>query len=232
MIIQPEVKIYQPTIFEIITIAGASGSGKGEVAKKIIADVGKKYAGHNELDNFYFDRSNMPKEERDKLDFDDPNNSLDWFEVIHFVMCLKEGKPIELPLYDFNTHTRIPRSEPLVVKPKRFNLIDSHMILWHPKLRSLARKKIFVETDLDICAFRRQARDTLPIEQGGRGRTNESVREQWPKVRRAYKLHFEPTKEFADITIREGGDNIEGIEVITGWMKYQLMIEAQQTQTT
>ncbi|MDD3887487.1 MAG: uridine kinase [Patescibacteria group bacterium] len=219
--------IEQPTIFDLIILAGASGSGKGEVAKRIKAEIGDEYVGHNEFDMLYFDRSDMPKEERDKLDFDDPNDSLDWFEVIHFAMCLKEGKTAILPVYDFNTHTRIAEKS-TTVQPKRFNLLDSHMGLWHPRLRALARKKIFVETDLDICAFRRQARDTLPIEEGGRGRTNESVREQWPKVREAYKLHFEPTKRWADIIVPGGGENFQGIEFITNWMKYQLLIETQQ----
>ncbi|MFA6296402.1 MAG: uridine kinase [Patescibacteria group bacterium] len=231
MIIQPKVRLYRPSIYDIIAITGASGSGKGEVAKKIIAAVGEEYVGHNELDNFYLDRSDMPPEEREKLDFDDPNNSLDWFEVIHFVMCLKEGKPVEMPLYDFDSHTRVTRPEPLIITPKRFNLIDSHMALWHPKLRTLYRKKLFVDPTLDICGFRRQDRDTRPKEEGGRGRTNESVRKQWPKVSRAFKIHFEPTKEFANIIIPEGGNNEEGIDFIIGWMKYQIMIEAQQTQT-
>lgn len=212
--------IVQPTLSQLLLIAGSSGSGKGEVAKKIVREVGKEYVEHRELDMFYLDRSDIPPEERDKIDFDDPL-SLSWIEVIHFALCLKEGKSAILPCYDFGTHTRIlDKGE--IVCPKPFTILDSHMALWHPELRKLARKKLFVDTDLDICAFRRQERDTRPKDQGGRGRTNESVRQQWPQVRKAFKLHFEPTKEFANLIIPEGGENDEGIDIIIGWMKHEL----------
>lgn len=219
--------IVQPTLHEIILLCGCSGSGKNEVAKKIVAEVGKEHVNHIELDMFYIDRSNLSREERDKLNYDDPNDSLEWYEIFHFVMCLMEGLPATYPFYDFDNHIRVLMKY-IKILPKRYNILNSQMALWLLQLRKLARRKIFVDADLDICFGRRLERDTKPVSEGGRGRAADSVRKQWIQVREAFKLHFEPTKKFADIIIPEGGFNDTGISYITGWMKYQLLIEAQQ----
>jgi len=70
--------------------------------------------------------------------------------------------------------------------------------------------KIFVDTDPDIRAFRRIRRD---IEK--RGRTFNSVREQYYRTVRPMHLEFvEPSKRWADIIIPEGGENKVAIDLL------------------
>ncbi len=211
----------------IILLAGASGSGKNEVANRIVGEIGKENVEHIELDMFYKDLGDIPIEERHKVDFDNPN-SLDWFAILHAVMCLKEGKEATIPKYDFATHTRIPGRE-RTAKPKPIVILNSHMALWHEVLRKLADYKFFVDADLDTCLIRRQERDVRSIEEGGRGRTDGSVRTQWHQVREAYIIHFKPTELHADITIpNKGIFNEIGISIIIGWLKYLLLTKSQQ----
>lgn len=211
----------------IILLAGASGSGKNEVAKRIVKEIGEKNVEHIELDMFYKDLSDIPIEERHKVDFDNPD-SLDWIAILHTVMCLKEGKEAIIPKYDFATHTRI-RGQERIAKPKPIIIINSHMALWHEELRKLANFKFFVDTDLDTCLVRRQARDVQPIEEGGRGRTDESVRIQWYQVKKAYIIYFRPTELHADLTIpNQDTFNEIGISIIVGWLKYLLLTQQKQ----
>ncbi len=207
----------QPTI---IIVAGASGSGKSEVVKRIAESVGPENCEIIDIDRFYKDRSNIPVEERHRVNYDHPD-AIEWFELVHAIMCLKEGKEVQIPYYDFDTHTRVP-DKARTAHPKPYIIIDGLMALWHEKLRELADYKFFVEAGLDICFVRRQKRDTSPVEKGGHGRTNESVRQQWPQVGEACILFFEPTKRHADIIIPKGGFNKIAISIITSWIKHLL----------
>jgi len=68
--------------------------------------------------------------------------------------------------------------------------------------------KVFVDTDADIRIMRRLLRDTKE-----RGRTIESVIEQYTNVVRPMHLQFiEPTKRYADVIIPEGGENKVAID--------------------
>jgi len=92
------------------------------------------------------------------------------------------------------------------------------LVFADPELRSLFDMKIFVDTDSDIRVFRRIRRDMQE-----RGRTFESVREQYYKTVRPMHLQFvEPSKRWADIIIPEGGDNEAALDMITGKLKHVL----------
>src|SRR5262249_55304299 len=83
------------------------------------------------------------------------------------------------------------------------------------RLRSELDIKIYVDTDADIRAFRRIRRD---IEK--RGRSFESIREQYYKTVRPMHLQFvEPSKRWADIIIPEGGDNRVGIDLVIAMIR-------------
>ena len=84
------------------------------------------------------------------------------------------------------------------------------MVLVDPRLRAELDIKLFVDTDPDIRIFRRIRRD---IEQ--RGRTFESVREQYYRHVRPMHLQFvEPSKRRADLIIPEGGDNRVALDLV------------------
>ena len=80
--------------------------------------------------------------------------------------------------------------------------------------------KIFVDTDSDIRVFRRIRRD---MEQ--RGRTFESIRDQYYKTVRPMHLQFvEPSKRWADLIIPEGGNNKVALDLIISKLESVLRI--------
>ena len=154
----------------LIAIVGGSGSGKTWLAERLLEQLGPD-AGRLSLDDFYRDRSQLSMADRDRTNFDHPN-SIDW---AFFRRCLKgicTGAPVELPIYDFATHTR--RVETSTWQLRRLVLLDGLWLLRRAELRQLYRLSVFVDCAENIRLERRLARD-----QRERGRSGESVRRQF-----------------------------------------------------
>ena len=79
-----------------------------------------------------------------------------------------------------------------------------------PAVRELLDIKLFVDTDADIRILRRIRRDMEH-----RGRTFDSVREQYYRTVRPMHLQFvEPSKRWADLIIPEGGNSKVALDLI------------------
>ncbi|MFT5354685.1 MAG: uridine kinase [Polyangiales bacterium] len=190
----------------VIGIAGGTGSGKTTIATKIEAAVPAE-VNRLEHDSYYRNRSDLTYEERCLLNFDHPG-SLETSLMVEHVRKLRKSEDVEVPIYDFTTHCRLPETRPTVAKPVL--IVEGILVLAEPELRELMDIKIFVDTDSDIRAFRRIRRD---IEH--RGRSFESIREQYYKTVRPMHLQFvEPSKRWADLIIPEGGDNRVALDVL------------------
>lgn len=192
----------------IIGVAGGSGSGKTTVVNHICNTFGEKSILRLEHDSYYRDLAHMPLEERVTLNFDHPS-SLETELLIRHIQALIQGYPVEVPVYDFSQHTR--KTESRTVTPTDVILIDGILIFSEPELLDLMDVKIFVDTDDDIRLLRRLKRDIRK-----RGRTVESVFEQYEKFVRPMHLEFvEPSKRYADIIIPRGGKNKVALEMVT-----------------
>src|SRR5512136_2760078 len=88
-----------------IGIAGGSGSGKTTVAQEILGRVGPDRIAFIQHDSYYKDLSGLPPTQRADLNFDHPN-SLETELLIRHIESLRDGKPVEVPIYDFSTHSR------------------------------------------------------------------------------------------------------------------------------
>ncbi|MCX7919844.1 MAG: uridine kinase [bacterium] len=191
----------------IIGIAGGTGSGKTTVAKAIVRELKDERITIIHQDAYYRDQTHLPLEERMKINYDHPD-AIDKPLLIHHLRTLLAGQPIEKPIYDFKTHTRSPKTERII--PGDVIIIEGIFALEDPELRELMKIKIYVETDADIRFIRRLRRDI-----NERGRTVESVIEQYKNVVRPMHLQFvEPSKRYADIIIPEGGHNRVAIDLI------------------
>jgi uridine kinase len=191
----------------IIGIAGGSGSGKTTIARRVAEALPSHGVTILEHDAYYRDREDLTYEERGMLNFDHPD-SLETELLIQHLMDLRAGKGIDVPMYDFKTHRRSAQTRR--VEPRPVVILEGILVFVDPKLREQLDIKIYVDTDADIRAFRRIRRD---IEH--RGRSFESVREQYYKTVRPMHLMFvEPSKRWADVIIPEGGDNRVGIELV------------------
>ena len=199
----------------IIGVAGGSGSGKTTVVNFIC----KEFAADNilriEHDSYYRELDHLPFEERVKQNFDHPA-SLETELMIRHIKALMEGYPVEVPVYDFEKHTR--KEETISATPSKVILIDGILIFSEPELRELMDVKIYVDTDDDVRLLRRLQRD---IEE--RGRSVESVLNQYQKFVRPMHLEFvEPSKRYADVIIPRGGKNKVALEMVFALIRGQM----------
>jgi uridine kinase len=190
-----------------IGIAGGSGSGKTTVAQEILGRVGADRIAFLQHDSYYKDLSGLPPTQRAELNFDHPN-SLDTELLIQHILALREERPVDVPIYDFATHSRTTRT--FVVAPRGVILVEGILIFVDAALRGLFDVKIFVDTDADIRFIRRLERDISE-----RGRTTESVIKQYQLTVRPMHLEFvEPSKRYADVIIPEGGFNTAALDMV------------------
>ncbi|WP_438434536.1 uridine kinase [Gorillibacterium sp. sgz500922] len=192
----------------IIGIAGGTGSGKSTVARAITQQLGPHNVALISQDNYYADGSALPFEERKRINYDHPD-SFDNALLIRQLVQLKGGSPIDMPTYDFTSHTRSPRTQRIEVRP--VTIIEGMHVLVDKELREMLDIKIFVDTESDVRILRRILRDI-----NERARTLESVHEQYMlSVKPMHDAFVEPSKKYADIIIPEGGENEIGISFIT-----------------
>ena len=176
----------------IIGIAGPSSSGKTELSRQLI----RKLPGTAivSLDSYYRGMEEIPLEERKKVNFDHPD-ALDW-ELLHLhLQSLASGSAFEEPVYSFAAYSRT--AEIRRIEPSEFVIVEGLFVLYWPELRSMLDTKIYVETDPAVCFDRRLRRDVAE-----RGRTPESVREQYERtVRPSAEWFVHPTRKFADVVV-------------------------------
>lgn len=190
----------------IIGVAGGSGSGKSTVTEQIVRSVGSENVTVVIQDNFYKDRSHLSPQEREKINFDHPD-ALDWDLMRVIVNDLKDNVPVEMPQYDFTTHTR--KSETKTIVPAKIIVLEGIFGLFDDEMCEQMALRIFVDTAGDIRLMRRLKRDI-----NERGRSLDSVIQQYSKfVRPMYKKFVEPTKQAAHIIIPHGS-NQAALEMI------------------
>lgn len=191
----------------IVGIAGGTGSGKTTVVKKLMDVLPGGEVVVIPQDSYYKDNSDIPLEERQKINFDHPD-SLEFGLLIEHLKDLKKGKSIEMPLYSYLTCVRA--KETVTIKPAKVVVIEGILILADPGLREMLDIKVFVDADADDRLGRVIQRDIVE-----RGRSVMKVLERYHDTVKPSHLQFiEPTKRYADIIIPGGGENQVGIEVL------------------
>src|SRR5688572_19195502 len=89
-----------------IGIAGGTGSGKSTIAANIAAALPPTQVATIDHDSYYRDRSDLSFEERTALNFDHPD-ALETELLVAHLRALREGRAVEVPIYDFKTHSRL-----------------------------------------------------------------------------------------------------------------------------
>ena len=199
----------------VFGIAGGTGSGKTTIADYILETVGPEKIAFLPHDAYYRDQTGLTLEERSQINFDHPS-SLETELLIEHLTKLRNQETIQLPSYNFKTHTR--NQDTITIKPQPIILIEGILIFAEPELRKLFDLKIYVDTDADIRFIRRLKRD---IEE--RGRTTESVIIQYLETVRPMHLEFvEPSKRYASVIIPEGGYNTVALDLIVAKIESML----------
>ncbi len=196
----------------IIGIAGASGSGKSLLARTIVRELGSDQVAVISEDSYYKDHSDIPFDERAKINYDHPD-SLDHDLMYLHLTQLQQGESIQVPQYNHALHLR--EKETRSIGKHTIIVLEGILLFTEKKLRSLMDIRIFMDTSLDICLIRRLRRDIHE-----RKRTIESVLKQYEETVRPMYLQFvEPSKRLADIIVPRGGGNRIAIDMIQAKMR-------------
>jgi len=196
----------------IIGISGASASGKSLLANTIVNELGSDQVAVISEDAYYKDHSNLPFEERAKVNYDHPE-SIDHELLCQHLRLLQEGKSIEVPVYNHAMHLR--EKETRKIGQHAIIVLEGILLFVEKQLRESMDIRIFMETALDICLIRRLKRDMKE-----RGRSLESILHQYEETVRPMYLQFiDPSKRYADLIVPRGGGNRIAIDMIKAKMR-------------
>ncbi|RKN84163.1 uridine kinase [Paenibacillus ginsengarvi] len=200
-----------------IGIAGGTGSGKTTVAEKLIEALGPQKVVLLSQDSYYADNSRLPLKERELVNYDHPD-ALDGELLLQHLRQLRNHEAIEMPIYNFTTHSR--EQQTIAVQSKPVVILEGILIFADPLIRQELDIKVFVDTDADVRILRRLSRDIQE-----RGRSVESVFHQYLNtVKPMHDAFVEPSKRFADLIIPEGGRNNIAIGLLTSRIQTYLQM--------
>jgi len=183
----------------VLGIGGCSGSGKTTLAAELSNQLNATLF---PLDLYYRDLSHFPLDSRHKRNFDHPD-SLESELIIEHVRTLAAGDPINRPVYDFKTHSRVPDTFDRII-PNKVVVVEGILALHFPELLPLYTLSIYVDCPAEVCLARRIHRDVRE-----RGRTEESVREQfYATAHPMAELYVLPSAARATLTV-DGTESLD-----------------------
>ena len=186
----------------IVGLSGGSCSGKTTLARGVAKALGVDACSVLFQDNYYRDFSKALMEGKE-INFDHPS-SLDFDLLAQHLRALKEGAEVEVPNYDFVTHSRL--DEVTVFAPKPVILVDGILILNQPQVREVLDLSFFVQAGEEVRFARRKARDVKE-----RGREPADIERQFMKfVSPMHDQFVEPSQIYADRVLNGEGD-LQGI---------------------
>ncbi|XP_032883924.1 uridine-cytidine kinase 2 isoform X2 [Amblyraja radiata] len=149
----------------LIGVGGGTASGKSSVCTKIVQLLGQNEIDHHKRqvvivsqDSFY--RVLTPEQKgkamKGQFNFDHPD-AFDNELIFNTLRDIVEGKIVEIPVYDFVTHSR--KSETVTVYPADVVLFEGILAFYVQDIRDMFQMKLFVDTDADTRLSRRVLRD-------------------------------------------------------------------------
>jgi len=196
----------------IIGVSGGTASGKTTVCRIIHKSFERNNAAKIAIisqDSFYNPLTPEQKAKAMNGDFNfDHPDAFDW-QLLHQVFHdLSLRKPVQIPEYDFITHSRTSTTR--TIYGADIILFEGILAFYNVEVRNLMDMKLFVDTDADTRLARRVLRDIQT-----RGRDLDNVLFQYQKfVKPAFDEFIFPTKRYADLIIPRGSENTVAIELI------------------
>ncbi|MBR1387573.1 MAG: uridine kinase [Alloprevotella sp.] len=205
----------------IIGIAGGTGSGKSTVVHKIAERIQGGHVSIIPQDSYYKKApEGVSLEELRKMNYDHPD-AFDWDLLEEHIAMLRNGCAIEQPTYSVPLCDRLPQT--IHVEPSDVIIVEGIMALYRKRLRDMMDLRIYVDADSDERLIRVIERDVVE-----RGRTAKNVMDRYRKVLKPMHREFiEPTKEYADIVIPQGGENKRAVNILRVYI--ERMLKKQQS---
>ncbi|XP_027809929.1 uridine-cytidine kinase-like 1 isoform X2 [Marmota flaviventris] len=200
-----------------IGLGGGSASGKTTVARMIIEALDVPWVVLLSMDSFYKVLTQQQQEQAAHNDFNfDHPDAFDFDLIISTLKKLKQGRSVQVPIYDFTTHSR--KKDWKTLYGANVIIFEGIMAFADKTLLELLDMRIFVDTDSDIRLVRRLRRDISE-----RGRDIEGVIKQYHKfVKPAFDQYIQPTMRLADIVVPRGSGNAVAIDLIVQHVHSQL----------
>ncbi|XP_037888720.1 uridine-cytidine kinase-like 1 [Glossina fuscipes] len=146
----------------VIGICGGSASGKTTVAQKIIESLDVPWVTLLSMDCFYKVLNEKQHEQSliNEYNFDHPD-AFDMDLLLEVLLKLKEGRKVEVPVYNFITHSRETNTKTMY--GANVIIFEGILVFHSPEILKLLDMKIFVDTDPDIRLARRLKSESLHL---------------------------------------------------------------------
>ena len=195
----------------ICGIAGGASAGKTTIVnalrERFIAE--EKALAILPLDSYNRDHSDLSLADRAKINFDHP----DAFEhdlYLKHLALLKQGEAVDIPVYDFSTHSRTTQVER--IEPAELIIGEGHLLFVIPEVVREFELRIFISAPEELRLKRRLERDVSE-----RGRTPESIRSQFAStVSPMHDKYIEPSSSLADLILDGSAPIEESLEKVLG----------------
>ena len=186
-------------------ICGGSGAGKTTLAVHLITHLGHDRVAPLAFDAYYRDQGHLSVQERRAVNYDHPD-SLDTELFVEHLDALRNGVSVEVPEYDFASHTRTGGAIPVAAKD--VVLLDGILLLAFAPVRELLDYSVFIDVPEDIRLARRISRDVK-----SRGREPDDVRRQFNEtVAPMHDRFVQPHRDKADRVVAHN----EVLETVAG----------------
>ena len=155
----------------VFGICGGSGAGKTTLTRRLVPRLGPGEVSVLAFDAYYRDLSHLSFAERRAGNFDHPD-SLDGELFLQHLDALKQGIDVDVPVYDFSTHTMTGHFERVEAAP--LLLVEGILLLAFEEVAERLDYSIFMDVPEDVRLHRRIHRDVTE-----RGRPEDHVRRQF-----------------------------------------------------
>ncbi|KAI9096062.1 uridine kinase family-domain-containing protein [Phlyctochytrium arcticum] len=201
----------------LIGVAGGGSSGKKTVCEMIMRALLEQdeRAGVKvviiRMEDFYRQpaEEEMESVKSGEYNFDHPS-SVDFRLMERCLEDILNGRPTEVPQYDFKRHIRLP--ETVHIERPDVVIFSGIYMLYKKRVREALNLKVFVDVDSDTRLARQVVRDT----EERYNKELESVLQYYIKyVKPSFEDFILPSKKFADVIIPRGHENTVAINLLT-----------------
>ena len=193
----------------ICGIAGGANAGKTTIvnALKERFTAEDKALAILPLDSYNRDHSDLSLEDRAKINFDHPD-AFEYDLYLKHLVLLKQGEAVDIPVYDFSTHSRTTEVER--IEPAELIIGEGHLLFVIPEVVREFDARIFISAPEELRLKRRLERDVRE-----RGRTPESIRTQFATtVNPMHDKYIEPSSSLADLILQGSAPIEESLEKV------------------